>query len=178
MNKDFFKDLLKGKNLKLIIALFVIGFVVLVMADIPPSEKNEVNITKENVSNLEYARKLEERVKYIVEHLDGAGKCEVMITLERGAEQVFAVESRENKSESSDSQRVSSAYDSERSILTVSSGNSQEPIVVRQDEPRVQGVVIACEGADNQNTVLKITEAVKTLFSISSSDICVIKLSV
>jgi len=34
MNKDFFKDLLKGKNLKLIIALFVIGFVVLVMADI------------------------------------------------------------------------------------------------------------------------------------------------
>ena len=172
------KAMFQTKNLKFIIILIVVGLVIIFLPDFSGSENTDVDIKLSGSSeNLEYAKALEERVKNIVQSLDGAGKCEVMITLESGTEQVFAVESRENKTESSDSQRVSSAYDSERSILTVSSGGTQQPIIVRQDEPKVRGVVIACEGADNQNTALKITEAVRTLFSIPSSSICVIKLS-
>ena len=178
MDTEKVKKMFWGKNLKFIIILIVVGLVIIFLPDFSASSKDEVDISLSgSTDNLEYARALEARVKNIVERLDGAGTCEVMITLESGTEQVFAVESRENKTQSSDSQRVSSAYDSERSILTVSSAGGQQPIIVRQDEPKVRGVVIACEGADNQNTALKITEAVKTLFSIPSSSICVIKLS-
>ena len=172
------KKIFRGKNTKFIIILIIIGLFIIFLPDLVSETRDKTDFRASNEGdNLEYAKTLEQRVKAIVERLDGAGECEVMITLENGTERVYAVESRENKTESSDSERISSAYDSQKSILTVSSGGNQEPIVVRKNEPRVRGVVIACEGADNDNTVLTITEAVRTLFSIPSSSICVIKLS-
>lgn len=178
MDNDNLKKILTRKNTKFILILVVIGLFIIFIPDIFDSAKDDIeNMPASDEENLAYAKTLESRLKTIIENIDGAGKCEVMITLENGTEQVFAVESRENKTESSDSERMSYAADSEKTILTVSNGGGQQPIVVRKNEPKVRGVVIACEGADDTNTALMITEAVKTLFSIPSNSICVIKLS-
>ncbi|MBQ1435970.1 MAG: hypothetical protein IIZ19_08765 [Clostridia bacterium] len=176
MDVQSLKKLLRGKNAGLILILVIFGLVMIFIPGLSSGDsKTSPRDTEDD--NLEYAKTLEARVKTIVESLDGAGRCEVMITLENGAEQVFAVESRENRTESADSERTSSALDSQRSILTVSSGGEQRPIIVRRIEPKVRGVVIACEGGDDAATALMITDAVRTLFDIPSANICVIKLS-
>ena len=96
-----------------------------------------------------------------------------MITLQNGIEYVFANESKINQTSTNDqldsSSRTSSGEDKEYKILTVNDGNGgQKPILIKQNEPKIKGVLIACDGGDNDTTVFKITEALKTCLLYTS----------
>ena len=62
-------------------------------------------------------------------------------------------------------------------VLSDENGESA-PYVIKELEPEIAGVVIACEGADNNTVAASVTEAAQVLFGISVNRIKVLKMEV
>lgn len=127
------------------------------------------------------ARTLEERLSDMVSQIDGAGRSCVMITMDSTREAVYAQDLRETQdsSTSSESGRTTESGNTsrEQTHVLVDKGSGEEPLVEKQIEPQVRGVMILCEGAENPVVEQRVTEAVKTVLGIPASRICVEKIS-
>lgn len=126
-------------------------------------------------------RTLEQRLSEMVSRIDGAGRSCVMVTMDSTREAVYAQDLRETEdtSSSSESGRTTESgnISREQTHILMDRGSGEEPLVEKQIEPRVRGVMILCEGAENPVVEQRVTEAVKTVLGISASRICVEKIS-
>ena len=61
--------------------------------------------------------------------------------------------------------------------MLLGNGSEESPLVEKRIEPTVRGVLILCEGAEDPVVEARVTEAVRTVLGISSSQICVEKIS-
>lgn len=120
---------------------------------------------------LDYAGGLEQKLAGIVAHMSGVEtepeNVRVMITLEGTFESVYAY-----NAEVSDGDLSSGVTTSEKQIVLadVASGNAtgKGPILVKQVNPRVKGVVIVCPGGGDKGTRQDIVDAASALFGIPS----------
>ena len=126
-------------------------------------------------------RTLEQRLSEMVSRIDGAGRSCVMVTMDSTREAVYAQDLRETEdtSSSSESGRTTESgnISREQTHILMDRGSGEEPLVEKQIEPQVRGVMILCEGAENPVVEQRVTEAVKTVLSIPASRICVEKIS-
>lgn len=128
-----------------------------------------------------YVEQLEQRLTDMVESIDGAGKCRVMVTLENGVEYVYANEQSttsdrmEDHSEHSDKTTIRD--DSESSYVIVNATDGRQGLLVTEIQPTVRGVVIVCEGGENEQIKERIMDTVATVLNITSSRVCVTKMS-
>lgn len=144
---------------------------------------NLVDKTSETAYNYaeQYAANMENRLKDILEKVEGAGSVQVMITVKNGGEQVVEKDRTfaENKTvQDGDNGQNSTADNINRSESTVydnTSGGS--PYVVKQMEPEIEGVLVAAQGAENETVVNEITYAVQVLFDVPVHKIKVVKMS-
>ena len=106
----------------------------------------------------------------ILGRIEGAGQLQLMLTLKSGSQLELA--------EDSDRSEAERETRSDRSTVTISRGGGAEDIVVtRQTYPVYRGAVIACEGADNAEVRLALTEAVCALTGLSSDRVSIVKWS-
>jgi len=129
-----------------------------------------------------YERKQELRLKEVLQQVDGVGKAEVMITLQASAELVI------EKDTSSDRQRIEEEdaqggsrlttedIQSEETIYQESENGARNPYVVKQMEPKVEGVIVIAQGGDNPQVKQNILEAVQALFSVEAHKIKIMKM--
>lgn len=144
---------------------------------------NLVDKTGETAYNYaeQYAANMENRLKDILEKVEGAGSVQVMITVKNGGEQVVEKDRTfaENKTvQDGDNGQNSTADNINRSESTVydnTSGGS--PYVVKQMEPEIEGVLVAAQGAESETVVNEITYAVQVLFDVPVHKIKVVKMS-
>ena len=126
-------------------------------------------------------RTLEQRLSEMVSRIDGAGRSCVMVTMESTREAVYAQDLRETEdtSSSSESGRTTESgnISREQTHILMDRGSGEEPLVEKQIEPQVRGVMILCEGAENPVVEQRLTEAVKPVLVIPASRICVEKIS-
>lgn len=126
-------------------------------------------------------RTLEQRLSEMVSRIDGAGRSCVMVTMDSTREAVYAQDLRETEdtSSSSESGRTTESgnISREQTHILMDRGSGEEPLVEKQIEPQVRGVMILCEGAENPVVEQRVTEAVKTVLDIPASRICVEKIS-
>ena len=101
-----------------------------------PSEENARSNTESRYGYSEY--ELENRLKAILEEIEGAGSVSVLITFESGSRIIPAEESQ-----------VSQGSGESRRPVTVSNGGSQEPIILAELTPSVRGVIIVARGASD-----------------------------
>ncbi|MFR3788105.1 hypothetical protein [Agathobaculum desmolans] len=113
-----------------------------------------------------FEQKLQERLGAI----EGAGRVQLMLSLEQTGESVYAVDARQNTN--SDSSR---SYES--SLAVVSDGSyGEKPITVKNLLPTFRGAVILCEGADDAQVRLAVTRAVGTVCGLGADKITVLKM--
>ena len=106
--------------------------------------------------------------------MQGAGKTGVMITLDSGKEYLYAQNTSVEESSDSSSQKRSE----ENEYYTVKdTSNGETPVIIRESEPQVRGVIVVCEGADNSAVKAAITHAVSSIFNIAESKISVNKIA-
>ncbi len=131
------------------------------------------NATKTTeISQTQYELQLEERLKQIVSQVDGAGKCEVMVTLKSGKENKYAMNSViENQSSDGKSQSKS---DNEYVVIDTSSGDSC--VILKTEFPEIQGVIIVCQGGENSKVKNDVINAVSALLGIKINHISVLKM--
>lgn len=132
-----------------------------------PQKHNET-VDKTSVSYTDYIDELEDKTQNIISSIDGVGECEVMITLVSSNESVYA----KNTDEKNDSSSISKSYE----YVLYDSTNGDEPILIKEYFPSVQGVVVVCSGGDNNVVCERIISSVSSLYNLPSSRITVSKL--
>ncbi len=168
-------------NKKLEMAAYVglaLLIVLLYVSTLFPKEKNTPS-SAETAQNMQYSAQseleVEERLEAVLSSIRGAGRVEVMITYETGPEIVTAMntDTNTNRSESSDNEKESSVEQKTESQkpATVSGSNGTEPIVIKEKQPAVRGVIVVAEGADNIAVRMDLQRAVQTVLNVPSASI-------
>ena len=176
--RAFFKDpKSKDTRVRLIAAAGIIAMLLLLLSDCAGGcEKKEVSAgaSVSNDSYDAYSRQLEERLEAIVSSIDGAGKTEIMVTLQNGVRYIYAsadktsIDTSEKGEESRESRE-----NTENSYIIMETDNGEEALVCTQLMPSVEGVVIVCEGAGDPQVAEQIRAAVTTALGISPNRVCI-----
>ncbi|MEG1952899.1 MAG: hypothetical protein RR115_01535 [Hydrogenoanaerobacterium sp.] len=186
--KEFIKKLLAGDGkIKLIVLLGVCGILIILFSDITlkrSTQKNDLEgLADTQVSTGEAtAAALEKRIYDIATSIEGVGKAKVLVTLENSAEYVYANSEKKNTDVTQDftEKEVKKLHEkgtSEKNYILVDNGKGKEALVKTRIEPKVKGVVIVCEGAEDILTEERLIKAVTTALAISSNQVCIAKMA-
>jgi stage III sporulation protein AG len=136
-------------------------------------DKNAVSTSDEKtVSETEVENKLRDTLELI----DGVGRVEVMVYFEGGEEQVPAVNETDsdNYTEEKDNEggtRNTTQKNTGSTVVLTSDGSKSEPLIIKTYKPKVSGVIIVAEGADDKGIQYEITKAVINLFNIAADKV-------
>lgn len=116
----------------------------------------------------------EKQVQRSLSKIDGAGRVEVVLSLESSERNIYASDINQS-SQNSGTDSASRDYESRISI--VSDGSyGESPVLIRTDYPEFRGALVLCDGADNNTVRLQLTQAVSALCGLSSDRISIIKM--
>lgn len=187
--KEFSLKKLSWKKLSMdkIVLIIAAGAVLLLISlpggkdKVPAADEQTIGESSQYGSSQSYEEALEEKLKAVLENMEGVGEAEVMITLKASGEKVLDKNTDYQKSQvtEEDAQGGMRITDEESrkedTVLSGGSSGGQEPYVVQEKRPEVEGVVVLAEGADSPETVSEINEALQALFDISPHKIKVLK---
>ncbi len=141
------------------------------------AEKPEIAASR--VSTEDYAAALEEKLQNTVARIRGAGRCSVMVTMEQGAEYVYATGEKTSvdTSQTSEDSRFStgSRASGEETYILISTKEGDQPLLLTELAPRVKGVVVVCSGGGDAVVADTIKRTVATAVDVSMNRICVVE---
>lgn len=166
---DFFKG---GKGGKIIVAVGLIGMALILLSEFLPKQTAK---TAAKVSAEEFVQKTEEKLSAMLGSIEGAGQCQVMVTLENGVEYVYASQNKVNTDRVEAGDKLTQRDGTEENIIIVDTDQGRQGLLITEIQPTVKGVVIVCEGGDQPLVQQRVTDAVTTALNISSKRVCVTK---
>ena len=129
--------------------------------------------TAESFSAQSYCLQTERDLEQILSLIDGAGKVQVMLTLQAGEETVFLSETTAQKTE--DGGKTSESL-SEKTVILSRGASYNEAAIVKTKYPVFRGALIVSQGGDDPVVRLRLVEAVSALLGIGSDKITVVKM--
>jgi len=182
--KGLKKFIITPKGMKIVIIIGICAIGLIFVSNFFDTKKPAGKVQEKEISSEEYIESLEKRMGALVSSIEGVGKIKILITLENSAEKIYADEQKTNRDNSEDideqnaTKKTQERQDSENKIVVVDNENGgREPLIKTQIEPRVKGVVIVCEGGDNELVKQRISACVTTALSIPIKKVCITKLS-
>ena len=194
MKFDFFTKGDKGekdkKKISFLFIMFLTGVLLLMLSKtfIKPSDDTKVDnsIIAPNTYKASdpqtYEEKLEKRLEKEFANIDGVGKVEVVIMLKNSGEIVINKDtpSSETQSDEEDSEggkrQTVQTESTEATVLINNSDGSTKPIILKELEPEVSGVVIIAEGGDDLLVKNNLINAAKVLLDVPMHKIEVMKM--
>lgn len=170
--------------------IILLAGVTLVILSIPGRDNKEkiANDTKSikeiSITGDTYEKLLEERLKSTLSKVDGVGQIEVMITIKSTSEKIVLKENpyTNNTTSESDSEggsRVSADISkSDSAVYIEESDGTKIPYIIKEIEPKIEGVVVIAQGGDKAIIVSEIMDAVGALFDVPSHKIKVLKMKI
>lgn len=152
---------------KYVLIIIVIG-IVLLLWPTSERERNAVTDGSGTVPETFDLEALEEKLSRTLSQVEGAGKVTVTLTVKSGMEQVLASDRTTSVSE-----RGSSVE--EETVLISTGSGQQDTVLLKQKYPTFQGALIVCEGGDNVELRLLLTQAVSALTGLGADRITVCK---
>ncbi len=166
------------KRLRVIMTVGLLGIFLIFLSECSFKGSEEADISENtSVTACVSSAELENRLKKMIEMIDGAGKTDVMITFENNGEKIYVSEEKvsEETDNTSDTQ-TSKRSEREESYIMVDSQNGGKTALISEElAPKIQGVVVICDGGDDPIVAEKLTRTVKTALNIGSNRICVLK---
>lgn len=153
------------KKTKILMLVGIFGIIIILLSEYIP---HTTPIKKTNDNYISYVDNLEQKTEYIISSINGVGKCNVMITIKNTKESVYA---KNNDSSSSDS-----SYSTSSEYVFYDGTNGDEPVLIKEFMPEIQGVVVVCQGGDNPVIQSQIVNAISSLYGISSTKISISRL--
>lgn len=128
----------------------------------------------------EYELFMETRVKEILKNVEGVGKVDVMITLKTSKEKVLRIDKDKSRSsteekDSAGGTRSSMSEEIKESTLLSGGTASGEPVVQKEIQPEIEGIVICAQGGGSALVKTEISQAMEALFNIPAHKIKVLK---
>lgn len=192
---EWLKDKLKKENLQKLnlskkttanlIIVFCIGLALILIADFYMDMRAEGNAeediynentqteteTKNNTA-FDYVRELENDLSSILSKIQGAGRVSVMITLESGTEIIPAKDESvsdkvtNEKDTSGGTRIINEKTTDDKVVFAAAQGGNSKPLIIKEMNPEIKGVIVVAEGAKDSRVKLKISQAVQTVLDI------------
>lgn len=189
--KAYIQDLKSGEK-KLskdgMLILFFSGLLIyVVLLPINNNSSYKKNVTEEKVQEVttykqettsenDYQKKLEKELADFLSKVEGIGEVEVLIYLDTTEEYIvekdvpsYLVNSKDGDSQSSEENRE------EDTVYTVNDNGEQVPFISQTRHPAIEGVIIAADGAGQENIRIKIIRTVMALYGVEANKIDVLE---
>lgn len=150
-SNSFLEKILKDKKIHYLI--IVVLAVIAIFICLNGFNKEKATVETTSVSE-EYVSNLEKRLSQTLSTVDGAGKVSVIITVESGMETVIATEKTVTES------------NGEKEIVEVPVIVNGKTVVLKELYPKISGVVIIAEGANDISVMRKIQQATISLLGV------------
>lgn len=172
MKIPFFKKLKTIKHIEIIIVVIFISLLLLIYFYGFKTEKTSSasNMQSDNltyINSSEYAKELENKILKVVTSLKGVKNATVFVSLESGSELVIAKTTEEKTIQTGSGTNVTITT----SPVLVSNGGKESPIILAENLPKVQGIIVVASGTEDVNIKLNIYRILETIFSIPSDRI-------
>ncbi|EOC99766.1 stage III sporulation protein AG [Caldisalinibacter kiritimatiensis] len=141
------------------------------------NNKNQKPIENKSYNNVEnYVTSMEEKLEKTLEKIKGVGEVDVMLTLEDSAERIpaFNTTKMQESTEEKDAQggtRNIVKEDTTQQIVVSNNGGNDSLLVIKEVKPKVRGVIVVAEGAEDILVKEKLYSAVKTVLGISGNKV-------
>ena len=141
----------------------------LVLMSIPSFDTQTDTTVSDDLEQTVDEPSLEDKLSLILSQVDGAGKVQVILTVEAGEEVVYQTDDNQTITADSDAKNTDT--------VTVTDANRNQNGLIRQVNPAVyQGAIIVCEGAENPTVHLAIVDAVSKITGLGANRISVLKM--
>lgn len=140
------------------------------------SDKSSVNTSSQVTVLDKNENNIEIELKNTIGKMEGVGKVEVMMYFESGAEQVPAFNVTDSTSTSKETDTVGGKRDTTQkntgsTVVLSNDGGKSEPFIIKTFKPKVTGVFVVAEGAENKVVAYKIAKAVVDLFNVPENKV-------
>lgn len=153
------------KKYRYAILVLAIG---LILMSIPAGSKKTISNEKTPVA-IETEPSVNEQLESVLSQIDGAGRVEVMLTIQCGEEKIYQTNQDVTVSGDSNSSRIDT--------VIVTDANRNQTGVIKQINPAsYKGAIIVCQGAESPSVRLAIIDAVSKITSLRTDQICVLKM--
>jgi len=126
---------------------------------------------------------LEEKLQEKLSSIKGAGKVEVMITYKSSKEIIPAVNTTESQTtteeqDTSGGVRTVSQRDVNSQTVTMNDPGGTKPLVIKEVEPEIKGVIVIAEGAKDIRIKMDLMRAVQTALGVSAGQVEVFEMEI
>lgn len=174
--KGFFQG---DKKIKFIVIAGFLGILFIFLSTGKPdsADKNLQKSVLPSTFMQELTTQMENKLQAVIGNIQGVGNCQVMVTFENGIEYVYANESKATSDvlDEGESGKKQEKISSENNLVIIEQGNGKEALKVKEIQPKVRGVVVVCDGAQDVAVRQQIIDAVTTSMDISSAKVYVAK---
>lgn len=182
--KNTLKKLKNMKNYEIVITLLIIAIIISIyistLSKPTPSTFDDPFGAKNNIYQVNQSEEagdtLEKKLKRILSVIKGAGEVEVMITYNSSKELVPAMntiysDTITEEQDSSGGERKISQNETNNQPVTMNSSDGSKPLILKEVEPEIRGVIVICEGANDLQVRLELLRAVKTVLGIYANQV-------
>ena len=168
----------KKKIYSLLTLAVICGIALIAMSGLEDkaiSRKDEVKnkITQEELSNESSKATLEEKLKNILSQIEGAGEVDVMITYESSEEiqPAFNTNTTTEETKEVDQQGGERTVTTSSENKTMITSSSNEPIVIKTNQPKINGVIVVATGAKDLTVKETLYSAVQTALQVQGHQV-------
>ena len=183
--KDLIVRFKEIKNIELIAAILVISIVISIYASTfsKPADAGENESQPENDTGLHWVNnnsfsenRDEQRLKEILSAIKGAGQVEVMITYNSGKEIIPAMNTVESttvteEEDNNGGTRKINQTDKNFQPSTFNDSEGSKPIILKEVEPEIKGVIIISQGAEDIRVKMELMKAVQVALGIKPNQV-------
>lgn len=143
--------------------------------------KNENSNTGYSIRDDDYGLEIEKQLSAILSKISDAGKVSVMITYKSGKELVTQKDNSrvdkviDEKDTDGGTRVTNESSIDDKTVMVNQQGGSSQPVVVKEINPEIKGVIVVAEGAKYSKVKLKISEAVQTVLDIPAYRVTVLE---
>lgn len=177
------KKLFKGeKAVKLLFIVGILGIALIFLStltDGKPERTAEASSQSGADGSEAYCAMLEQKLGAIVADITASDNVRVFVTLESGAEYVYANEVKQGTdtvedTKGGDSKKVQQKDSTEQNYILVEGEDGRKTaLLVTELAPKVQGVTVVCDKGNQPAVAEQVTEAITTALHITSRRVCV-----
>ena len=141
----------------------------IVLMLIPSKSAQEMDAQVHKTAQEPLQMSTEERLEEVLSHVKGAGKVEVMLSVEQGERTIY-------QTDSSYSQGQNSTDTKTQTILITDSSRNEAGLVYQKNPPIYLGAIVLIQGADDPVVKLAVVEAVSDVTGLGADKISILKM--
>ena len=152
------------KKYKYVLLILAIGIVLMLLPSNASADRS-----KAQVNDPQNSIPLSDQIASLLSKVEGAGKVEVMLSIETGEEILYQVNEDINTGEQTNTNRIDT-------VIVTDQDRNESGLIKQTNPPNYLGAIILCQGADSPRVQLALIDAVSKITGLSSDRISILKM--